>query len=407
MTIPKEFECPICLNLLFKPVTTSCGHNFCKQCIDKTLMVTQNCPICKLQLTSDYSPNLLLVQIINERFHDEVNSRYTFAIPPDTPSDSDSGPSDNNLFVPIYHQKFYQPPLFDGTRTIVIDKLSDYRMIQYSMVNGSYMILCRKFLNKTASVGTLVKITSDSIVTNNESVPELPIIIEVSAVDRVKLKLPPTPTDFNFYHCDYEPLSDKWIFTNQNDTELNITGVERTIYDELSTIEDNLNKLCKNYDSILQVLTKLKNMNHDITGFNRYYASTILINASIILLRRQLNSGQKSLRTRFESVYGSLPILAESNPQAKKIESLSLYLSNVVLASTKTKWEWYSLDDTFERLLKVTELIAQSRDRNVLNLKGSTLISELINSIDPVMSGILFLVILLIAPKLYRKVAHR
>ncbi|UKK02751.2 hypothetical protein MACK_002848 [Theileria orientalis] len=407
MTIPKEFECPICLNLLFKPVTTSCGHNFCKQCIDKTLLVTQNCPICKLQLTNDYSPNLLLVQIINERFPEEVNTRYTFTIPPDTPSDADSSPSENTVFVPIYFQNFYDPPLFDGTRAIVINKLNDYRMIQYAERNGSNLILCKKFLNKITPVGTLVKITSNRIVTINDSAPDLPLVIEVTVVDRVKVKLPPILTDFNFYHCEYEQFCDKWIFTKLKESELNVTGVERSTYDELSNIEDNLNKLCKNYDTILEVIKKLKNINHDLTGYNRYFASTILINASIILLKRQLNSGHKSLRTRFESVYGSLPILAESNPQAKKLESLSLYLSKVVLASTKTKWEWYSLDDTFERLLRVTELIAQSRDRNVLNLKGSTLISELINSIDPVVSGVVFLVILLIAPKLYRKLAYR
>lgn len=30
---PPQFECPICLNWLTKPVLTTCGHKFCKDCI--------------------------------------------------------------------------------------------------------------------------------------------------------------------------------------------------------------------------------------------------------------------------------------------------------------------------------------------------------------------------------------
>ncbi len=25
-----EFECPLCQSLLYEPITTACGHNFCK-----------------------------------------------------------------------------------------------------------------------------------------------------------------------------------------------------------------------------------------------------------------------------------------------------------------------------------------------------------------------------------------
>ena len=31
--IEQEFSCSVCLELMFEPVTTSCGHTFCKECL--------------------------------------------------------------------------------------------------------------------------------------------------------------------------------------------------------------------------------------------------------------------------------------------------------------------------------------------------------------------------------------
>lgn len=33
--VPREFECSICIKILLLPVTTPCGHNFCKGCIEE------------------------------------------------------------------------------------------------------------------------------------------------------------------------------------------------------------------------------------------------------------------------------------------------------------------------------------------------------------------------------------
>ncbi|KAM6379950.1 E3 ubiquitin/ISG15 ligase TRIM25-like isoform 2-T3 [Pluvialis apricaria] len=55
-SLEDELSCPICLCLYKNPVSLSCGHSFCKQCIQKALGAQQqskapySCPMCKLQL---------------------------------------------------------------------------------------------------------------------------------------------------------------------------------------------------------------------------------------------------------------------------------------------------------------------------------------------------------------------
>ncbi|XP_051737512.1 E3 ubiquitin-protein ligase TRIM39-like isoform X2 [Ctenopharyngodon idella] len=47
--LTKEFRCSICLDIFTDPVSTPCGHNFCKTCLNKCWDNSQtcNCPYCK------------------------------------------------------------------------------------------------------------------------------------------------------------------------------------------------------------------------------------------------------------------------------------------------------------------------------------------------------------------------
>ncbi|CAM4638863.1 unnamed protein product [Leuciscus chuanchicus] len=47
--LTEELQCSICLDLFTDPVTTPCGHNFCKTCLNKCWDNSQtcNCPYCK------------------------------------------------------------------------------------------------------------------------------------------------------------------------------------------------------------------------------------------------------------------------------------------------------------------------------------------------------------------------
>jgi hypothetical protein len=46
--IREEFNCPICFNLVLKPITTNCAHNACSSCLKNSVRHYGNkCPICR------------------------------------------------------------------------------------------------------------------------------------------------------------------------------------------------------------------------------------------------------------------------------------------------------------------------------------------------------------------------
>ncbi|XP_034390411.1 LON peptidase N-terminal domain and ring finger 1, like [Cyclopterus lumpus] len=47
---PNDLECSLCIRLFYEPVTTPCGHTFCKNCLERCLDHTPQCPLCKESL---------------------------------------------------------------------------------------------------------------------------------------------------------------------------------------------------------------------------------------------------------------------------------------------------------------------------------------------------------------------
>ncbi len=46
-----SFGCPICLEILFEPITMPCSHKMCKPCFAKNLELTNmHCPFCKKRI---------------------------------------------------------------------------------------------------------------------------------------------------------------------------------------------------------------------------------------------------------------------------------------------------------------------------------------------------------------------
>jgi len=73
--VPPEFECTICMKLLLDPVTVSCGHTFCKRCLEQALDYRNLCAVCRAPVAPGAGVNVLLRNIITERFRQALAER--------------------------------------------------------------------------------------------------------------------------------------------------------------------------------------------------------------------------------------------------------------------------------------------------------------------------------------------
>ncbi|XP_008114548.1 LON peptidase N-terminal domain and RING finger protein 1 [Anolis carolinensis] len=75
-----DLECSLCIRLFFEPVTTPCGHTFCKECVERCLDHRPNCPLCKQSLreylrAGKYNITVLLEELMKAVFPSQLAER--------------------------------------------------------------------------------------------------------------------------------------------------------------------------------------------------------------------------------------------------------------------------------------------------------------------------------------------
>ncbi|XP_032207711.1 LON peptidase N-terminal domain and RING finger protein 2 [Mustela lutreola] len=75
-----DFECALCMRLLFEPVTTPCGHMFCLKCLERCLDHAPHCPLCKEKLSEllasrNFNITILAEELIFQYLSDELSDR--------------------------------------------------------------------------------------------------------------------------------------------------------------------------------------------------------------------------------------------------------------------------------------------------------------------------------------------
>ncbi|KAM9311524.1 LON peptidase N-terminal domain and RING finger protein 1-like [Gastrophryne carolinensis] len=80
---PSDVECSLCIRILLDPVTTPCGHTFCKGCLLRSMDHRPYCPLCKQSLqeylrVAHYAVTGILVDLMAAIFPLEIAERKQF-----------------------------------------------------------------------------------------------------------------------------------------------------------------------------------------------------------------------------------------------------------------------------------------------------------------------------------------
>ncbi|CAG9318968.1 unnamed protein product [Blepharisma stoltei] len=90
-----DFQCPLCLKLLLKPASITCGHTFCKSCLIRSLTVQKKCPVCRVNYpfpAHDLPVNFLIQNLIQKQFPDELKERKAEEVQDEIPQAIESLP---------------------------------------------------------------------------------------------------------------------------------------------------------------------------------------------------------------------------------------------------------------------------------------------------------------------------
>lgn len=69
-------KCSLCLEVFLQPVTTPCGHTFCRECLSKNYSYSRTCPLCRAPILSDpieFGINTILENYIKKSEYNEKN----------------------------------------------------------------------------------------------------------------------------------------------------------------------------------------------------------------------------------------------------------------------------------------------------------------------------------------------
>lgn len=101
-------SCPICLDFMHEPVSTSCGHNFCQACYVR--LSDARCPCCRAPIASSdaVKPNTLLRELMTSMFPEQTRQAVKRSLPQEV-IDNDSGSSDMEEIDEMVEEIFWAP----------------------------------------------------------------------------------------------------------------------------------------------------------------------------------------------------------------------------------------------------------------------------------------------------------
>ena len=294
-----EFECQICMDIMVEPVTTLCGHTFCKICLMRYLRTKLNCPICRktiLQSPDSLSKNISFENLIKSKYSEKYEERLkTVRLSYQDESNAEANIRRN---IPtIYLENSFVWPRIK--RRLIINNMTMYSTIHASSINDRLLIISQD--NQNYSEQNQVNISS---------------LVEILSLKRTE------------NHIDLEVIGLKRFRTNNS---------------FITQVNDD-NHL---YLSHGEIIKDLEITSDEIISEIRYKLCRIADLHGEILL-----SSNYSVQQQLERAYGKPPtrqnILSENNLNSSQLEFYSFFFLNLIKSSEKTRF--YVSNNLIERI---------------------------------------------------------
>ncbi|PYI30151.1 hypothetical protein BP00DRAFT_437037 [Aspergillus indologenus CBS 114.80] len=138
--IRNELDCQVCYSLILDPLTTPCGHTFCRDCVTMVMDHSDLCPVCRrklnMSLTSRREPsNLRISTILETLFPEQLAMRKD-----GTSDDDDAAAADDEQTLPLFVNSLSFPTMptflhiFEPRYRIMMRRVMETRGKKFGMV---------------------------------------------------------------------------------------------------------------------------------------------------------------------------------------------------------------------------------------------------------------------------------
>lgn len=137
-TIRSELDCQLCYSLILDPLTTPCGHTFCRKCVTMVLNHSDLCPVCRRTLNM---PSRIQSEPMNKRLSGLMQTLipHQVAAQREAVRQEGAGPSDQRV-IPLFVSSVCFPTMptflhiFEPRYRIMIRKVMESREQKFGMV---------------------------------------------------------------------------------------------------------------------------------------------------------------------------------------------------------------------------------------------------------------------------------
>uniref|UniRef100_A0A0D3DWM7 RING-type domain-containing protein n=2 Tax=Brassica oleracea var. oleracea TaxID=109376 RepID=A0A0D3DWM7_BRAOL len=169
-----DFDCTVCLKLLYEPATTPCGHTFCRSCLFQSMDRGNKCPLCRTVIfmtPRTCAVSVTLNNIIQKNFPEEYAERK----------------SEQDTLVHLGNESM---PLFVMDVIVPCQKLSlhifepRYRLMVRRIMEGNHRM---GMVALDSATGSPVDVACEVEITECDPLPDGRFILELESHRRCRI----------------------------------------------------------------------------------------------------------------------------------------------------------------------------------------------------------------------------